>query len=64
MLETRPNFTHADETYAQLIKAHEGLSEQQSHAMNARLILILMNQIGSHKVIAEALELARQTTKP
>ena len=59
MLETRPNFNRPDESYALLIKAHEGLSEAESHAMNARLILILMNQIGDHAVIAEALALAR-----
>ncbi|MBB5539169.1 DUF2783 domain-containing protein (plasmid) [Rhizobium sp. WSM1274] len=59
MLETRPNFDRPDESYALLIKAHEGLSEAESHAMNARLILILMNQIGDHAVIAEALALAR-----
>ena len=59
MLETRPNFNRPDKSYALLIKAHEGLSEAESHAMNARLILILMNQIGDHTVIAEALALAR-----
>ncbi|MBY5868688.1 DUF2783 domain-containing protein [Rhizobium leguminosarum] len=59
MLETRPNFDRPDESYALLIKAHEGLSEAESHAMNARLILILMNQISDHAVIAEALALAR-----
>ena len=59
MLETKPNFNRPDESYALLIKAHEGLSEAESHAMNARLILILMNQIGDHAVIADALALAR-----
>jgi uncharacterized radical SAM superfamily protein len=59
MLETKPNFDRPDESYALLIKAHDGLSEAESHAMNARLILILMNQIGDHAVIAEALALAR-----
>lgn len=61
MLEIKPNFTRADESYALLIKAHEGLSESESHAMNARLILILMNQIGDHATISEALDLARKT---
>lgn len=61
MLRTKPNLSRPDETYARLIKAHEGLSEAQSHAMNARLILILMNHIGDDAVIDEALELARKT---
>ena len=59
MLETRLNLSRADESYALLIKAHEGLSEEESHAMNARLILILMNQVGDHEIIREALDLAR-----
>ncbi|MFC3166007.1 DUF2783 domain-containing protein [Ciceribacter thiooxidans] len=61
MLQTKSNLSRPDESYALLIKAHEGLSEEESHAMNARLILILMNQIGDHGVISEALELARTT---
>ncbi|MFN4203201.1 MAG: DUF2783 domain-containing protein [Tabrizicola sp.] len=59
MLITTPNLTRPDESYAALIGAHEGLSEADSHALNARLILILMNQIGDHAVLAEALRLAR-----
>ena len=59
MLTTSPNLTRPDESYAQLIAFHDGLTEAESHAMNARLILILMNHIGDHRVLAEALQLAR-----
>lgn len=59
MLITAPNLTRPDDSYAALIAAHEGLSEAESHALNARLILILMNQIGDHAILAEALRLAR-----
>ncbi|NHB76299.1 DUF2783 domain-containing protein [Rhodobacter calidifons] len=59
MLITTPNLTSPDETYAALIATHEGLSEAESHALNARLILILMNHIGDHAVLARALRLAR-----
>ena len=59
MLITTPNLTRPDDSYAALIAAHEGLSEAESHALNARLILILMNQIGDHAILAEALKLAR-----
>ena len=38
-----------------LIATHEGLSEAESHALNARLILILMNHIGDEAVLAEAI---------
>lgn len=59
MLTTAPNLTKPDETYARLIATHEGLDEAESHALNARLILILMNHIGDDAVLAEAMRLAR-----
>lgn len=59
MLITSPNLSHPDDSYAGLIAAHEGLTEAESHAMDARLILILMNHIGHHNVLAEAIDLAR-----
>ncbi|WP_435256662.1 DUF2783 domain-containing protein [Thioclava sp. FR2] len=61
MLITTPNLTRPDDTYARLIATHDGLDEAESHALNARLILILMNHIGDHSVLAEALRLARDT---
>lgn len=59
MLNTSPNLTRPDESYARLIAAHDGLTEAESHAMNARLILILMNQIGDHQILDDAIRLAR-----
>ena len=61
MLTTTPNLPRPDEAYASLIAAHKGLTEAASHAMNARLVLILMNHIGVEAVLAEALVLARGT---
>lgn len=57
-LETNPNFADADGAYADLIAAHEGMSEADSHAFNARLILILANHIGDRAVLRQALALA------
>ena len=59
MLITTPNLTRPDESYAALIATHDGLSEPESHALNARLILILMNHIGDHAVLTDAMRLAR-----
>lgn len=59
MLNTSPNLTRPDESYARLIAAHDGLTDAESHAMNARLILILMNQIGDHQILDDAIRLAR-----
>lgn len=60
-LITAPNLETPDASYAALIAAHEGLGEADSHALNARLVLILMNQVGSAAVIAQALDLARMS---
>ncbi|MBZ0123898.1 MAG: DUF2783 domain-containing protein [Roseovarius sp.] len=54
-----PNIDAPDDLYADLLAAHEGLSEAESAALNARLILILANQIGSREVFRAALDAAR-----
>jgi hypothetical protein len=59
MLTIAPNPTRPDESYARLIAIHDGLTEAESHALNARLVLILMNHIGDHQVLDQALRRAR-----
>ena len=54
-----PHMDRPDDIYADLLAAHEGLSKDQSDALNARLILILMNHIGERRVLAQALAAAR-----
>ena len=54
-----PNMDRPDDIYADLLAAHEGLSKAESDALNARLILILMNQVGERRVLAQALAAAR-----
>ena len=46
VLNVEPNFDDADAFYAALIDAHRGLSDEQSTALNARLVLLLANHIG------------------
>ena len=53
------DFSPGDEFYENLIEAHNGLSDEQSEALNARLILLLANHIGDLKVLREALQQAR-----
>ncbi len=60
-LNIEPNFDDADAFYAALIDAHRGLSEAQSTALNARLILLLANHIGAGSVLRDALDKARQS---
>lgn len=59
MLNIEPNFDAPDEFYEVLIDAHAGLSDAQSAALNARLILLLANQVGDLATLREAIAAAR-----
>lgn len=50
----------ADTFYAALLKAHEGLSEAESHALNARLVLMLANEVGTTDRLIDILLEARR----
>ena len=54
------HFQDGDTFYEELLDAHEGLSKDQSELFNARLILLLANQVGDAKVLRECVEAARQ----
>lgn len=58
-LNTSAHMASYDDVYEALISAHQGLSTEESHAMNARLVLLLSNHIGDLGVIREALRIAR-----
>ena len=62
-LVTTRNIVDQDGAYAALIAAHKGLTEAESAAFNARLILILLNHIGDRRIIDEALALARRSER-
>ena len=58
-LNTAANLSDADGFYAALLAAHDGLSPEESTSYNARLILLLANQIGDQTILSEALEAAK-----
>jgi hypothetical protein len=58
-LITAPHLEAPDDFYEALIETHLGLELQESHALNARLVLLLANHIGSLEVLREALQAAR-----
>jgi hypothetical protein len=62
-LITSPHLDAPDDFYGALIDAHRDLSITQSHALNARLILLLANHIGAQPVLAQALAAARSTVQ-
>ena len=53
-----------DDFYEALIDAHRDLSAAESHALNARLVLLLANHIGDLDVLREALRIARESGMP
>ena len=57
------NLEQTDDFYAALLETHEGLSETETHALNARLILILANHIGDFNVLRQALDAASKKDK-
>lgn len=48
-----------DAFYEALICAHEGLSDEQSHRLNARLVLLMANRIGDLADLRGLIETAR-----
>lgn len=49
-----------DGFYEALLDAHQGLDAQSSAELNARLILILANQIGDQALLVQCLALAKK----
>ena len=58
-LVTVPNLSAPDDFYEALIDTHKGLSTAESHALNARLVLLLANHIGALPILRQALQAAR-----
>jgi Protein of unknown function (DUF2783) len=59
-LITIPNLSAPDDFYEALINAHQDLTIKESQAFNARLVLLLANQIGALPVLLEALQAAKK----
>ncbi|MFP4044991.1 MAG: DUF2783 domain-containing protein [Rhodosalinus sp.] len=57
-LNLKPNIARPDDFYADLLAAHDGLTKAESDALNARLILIMANQIGDRDILRQALNAA------
>ncbi|MDO9131950.1 DUF2783 domain-containing protein [Hydrogenophaga sp.] len=58
-MNTNLHFQDADAFYEQLLDAHAGLSRDDSELLNARLILLLANQIGDAGVLKACVAAAR-----
>jgi len=58
-LITTPHLDSPDDFYEALIETHRDLDNSESHALNARLVLLLANHIGSLDVLQQAMQAAR-----
>jgi hypothetical protein len=58
-LKTSLHFQDADTFYENLLDAHHGLSREESELFNARLILIMANQLGNTALLQACLAAAR-----
>jgi len=50
----------ADAVYAALMAAHEGLSVEESHTLNARLVLMLAEEVGDAERLIALFRAARE----
>jgi hypothetical protein len=63
MMKTTLQVQDADTFYEQLLDAHEGLDADASALLNARLILLLANQVGNAAVLRECIAAAKDTPR-
>lgn len=58
-MNTQPHIDDVDGFYEHLLDAHVGLNRDESEALNARLILLLANQIGDAAVLRQCVDAAK-----
>jgi hypothetical protein len=63
-MKTTLNFTDHDAFYERLVAAYQGLDDAQSAQLNARLLLLLANQVGDGAVLADCIDAARKPFGP
>jgi hypothetical protein len=62
-LNHQANITDPDGFYEELIASQRDLTDEQAELMNAKLVLILANQIGDRTTLTEALRLAQPRSR-
>lgn len=58
-----PNLEDADGFYEALLNVHEGLEDEETQALNARLVLVLANHIGTQEILADAIAASAEALK-
>lgn len=57
-LKNELNIAGHDDFYQELIDSQRDMNEDEQQLMNAKLILILANEIGEREVLSDAIKLA------
>ena len=55
------NLESPDDFYEVLVNAHDGLSDDESRRLNAKIILLLANAIGNKDLLEEIILTARKS---
>ena len=59
-MKSEPGIVDPDGFYEVWVAAHEGLSESESADLDARLVLLLANQLGDLQVLLDCIAAARR----
>lgn len=59
-LDVNLQLERPDDFYEALVDMHRGLNAEQSRLVNAKLILLLSNQVGNLDVLKAAMTIARE----
>lgn len=59
-LDTELRIDAPDELYQEILELHRGLDEEERRVVDARLILLLANQVGDLEIVREAIARARR----
>ncbi len=60
IVRLEPAMEDPDRFYEELVAAHEGLTLEESFELNARLVMLLANQVGRDAVLCECIRLAKE----
>ena len=58
---TEQNIESSDDFYEVLVNAHDGLSDDESRRLNAKIILLLANAIGNKDLLEEIILTAQKS---
>jgi hypothetical protein len=58
-MKSAPNIADPDRFYEAWVAAHEGLSDAESADLDARLVLLIANQLGDLQVLLDCIAAAR-----